>query len=237
MLRAGYNIKISAGAITAGGCLGILIPPSVLLIVYGATAGVSVVQLYAGAFFPGFMLAGLYLMYVIILAKLKPSLMPPLPESERAVPLPALAQSLASHGRNAMTGLTRALGGAAGAGRGTVVSQFIISLLPALVIVALLAFMLQMATAPVIEASTAGLVEAGGAIAADVKEESTGLIGQPAESGTGLAEPAEEAKEGAQPPGAEAPKLVHWLCEDLLLFRDEFGRLGLTEPSCPHRGR
>ena len=207
MLRAGYNIKISAGAITAGGCLGILIPPSVLLIVYGATAGVSVVQLYAGAFFPGFMLAALYLAYVIILAKLKPSLMPPLPESERAVPLPPLAQSLASHGRNAMTGLTRALGGAAGAGRGTVVSQFIISLLPALVIVALLAFMLQMATAPVIEASTAGLVEAGGAIAADVKEESTGLIGQPAESGTGLAEPpAEEVKEGAQPAGAEAPK-------------------------------
>ena len=61
MLRAGYSIKLSAGAITAGGCLGILIPPSVLLIVYGATAGVSVVQLYAGAFFPGIMLAGLYI--------------------------------------------------------------------------------------------------------------------------------------------------------------------------------
>ena len=64
MLKAGYNIKISAGAVTAGGCLGILIPPSVLLIVYGATAGVSVVQLYAGAFFPGLMLAGLYLGYI-----------------------------------------------------------------------------------------------------------------------------------------------------------------------------
>ena len=60
MLRAGYNIKLAAGAITAGGCLGILIPPSVLLIVYGATAGVSVVKLYAGAFFPGIMLAALY---------------------------------------------------------------------------------------------------------------------------------------------------------------------------------
>ena len=138
MLRAGYNIKISAGAITAGGCLGILIPPSVLLIVYGATAGVSVVQLYAGAFFPGLMLAGLYLAYVIILAKLKPSLMPPLPESERVVPLPPLAQSLASRGRNAMAGLTRALGGAAGAGRSSVFSQFFVSLLPALVIVAAL---------------------------------------------------------------------------------------------------
>ena len=52
MLRAGYSIKVASGAITAGGCLGILIPPSVLLIVYGATAGVSVVQLYAGAFSP-----------------------------------------------------------------------------------------------------------------------------------------------------------------------------------------
>ncbi len=76
MLRHGYDIRLSAGAITAGGCLGILIPPSVLLIVYGATAGVSVVQLYAGAFFPGLMLAGLYMAYVIILAKFKPHLAP-----------------------------------------------------------------------------------------------------------------------------------------------------------------
>src|SRR5436189_1530287 len=74
MLRAGYNIKLSAGVITAGGCLGILIPPSVMLIVYGATAGVSVVKLYAGAFFPGIMLAGLYIGYVMILAKIKPEL-------------------------------------------------------------------------------------------------------------------------------------------------------------------
>ncbi len=71
-------MPLSAGAVTAGGCLGILIPPSVLLIVYGATAGVSVVQLYAGAFFPGIMLAGLYVVYVIMLAKIKPSLAPPL---------------------------------------------------------------------------------------------------------------------------------------------------------------
>ena len=78
MLRAGYGVQLSAGAITAGGCLGILIPPSVLLIVYGATAGVSVVQLYAGAFFPGLMLAGLYIIYVIILAKIRPSMAPPL---------------------------------------------------------------------------------------------------------------------------------------------------------------
>src|SRR5438552_6119230 len=94
MLKAGYNIKVSAGAITAGGCLGILIPPSVLLIVYGAVAGVSVVQLYAGAFLPGFMLAGLYIGYIIVLAKWKPELMPPLRASERAVALPNFAQQL-----------------------------------------------------------------------------------------------------------------------------------------------
>ena len=61
MLKAGYNTRLAAGAVTAGGTLGILIPPSVLLILYGATAGVSVMQLYAGAFFPGLMLAGLYI--------------------------------------------------------------------------------------------------------------------------------------------------------------------------------
>src|SRR5215212_3826886 len=111
MLRAGYDIKISAGAITAGGCLGILIPPSVLLIVYGATAGVSVVQLYAGAFFPGFMLAFLYIGYVIVLAKWKPHLMPPLAESEQRVPLPPYAQALAARGGNPLTTLGRALSG------------------------------------------------------------------------------------------------------------------------------
>ena len=63
MLRAGYDVKIASGAVCAGGCLGILIPPSVMLILYGATAGVSVVKLYAGAFFPGIMLAGLYILY------------------------------------------------------------------------------------------------------------------------------------------------------------------------------
>ncbi len=84
MLKAGYNIRLAAGAVTAGGTLGILIPPSVLLILYGATAGVSVMQLYAGAFFPGFMLAGLYIVGIIIYAKLKPSAAPPLSAEDQA---------------------------------------------------------------------------------------------------------------------------------------------------------
>jgi TRAP-type mannitol/chloroaromatic compound transport system permease large subunit len=108
MLRAGYSVPLAAGAITAGGCLGILIPPSVLLIVYGATAGVSVVQLYAGAFFPGLMLATLYVVYVIIIARLKPQWAPPLPMAERAVPLPPLSQRLAdSPAAHAVVGLLK----------------------------------------------------------------------------------------------------------------------------------
>jgi tripartite ATP-independent transporter DctM subunit len=87
MLRAGYDVKIAAGVVCAGGCLGILIPPSVMLILYGATAGVSVVKLYAGAFFPGLMLAGLYMLYTIIMSLLNPALAPRLPLEERNVPL------------------------------------------------------------------------------------------------------------------------------------------------------
>ncbi|OYZ36497.1 MAG: C4-dicarboxylate ABC transporter [Polynucleobacter sp. 24-46-87] len=76
MLKAGYDQKLAAGVITAGGTLGILIPPSIMLIVYAATAGVSVVKLYAAAMIPGFLLAGLYLVYVIVRVVLNPSLAP-----------------------------------------------------------------------------------------------------------------------------------------------------------------
>ncbi|TCK28645.1 tripartite ATP-independent transporter DctM subunit [Ancylobacter aquaticus] len=86
MLRAGYDTKIASGVVCAGGCLGILLPPSVMLILYGATAGVSVVKLYAAAFFPGLALAGMYIAYVIIRAMLNPSLAPKLPAAERNVP-------------------------------------------------------------------------------------------------------------------------------------------------------
>ena len=94
MLRHGYDIKLSAGVVCAGGCLGILIPPSVMLILYGATAGVSVVKLYAGAFLPGLMLAGLYMIYVIIRAVINPSLAPKLPKEERNVPFITIVREL-----------------------------------------------------------------------------------------------------------------------------------------------
>ncbi|MDH5540458.1 MAG: TRAP transporter large permease subunit, partial [Rhizobacter sp.] len=82
MLKANYDQKISAGVICAGGTLGILIPPSIMLIVYGATAGVSVVKLYAAALIPGFLLAGLYMVYVVGMAIAKPKLMPKLPRDQ-----------------------------------------------------------------------------------------------------------------------------------------------------------
>ncbi|WP_425107284.1 TRAP transporter large permease [Ancylobacter sp.] len=87
MLRAGYDTKIASGVVCAGGCLGILIPPSVMLILYGATAGVSVVKLYAAAFLPGIALAGMYMAYVIIRVIINPSLAPKLPPEERNVPV------------------------------------------------------------------------------------------------------------------------------------------------------
>jgi TRAP-type mannitol/chloroaromatic compound transport system permease large subunit len=208
MLKAGYNVKVSAGALTAGGCLGILIPPSVLLIVYGATAGVSVVQLYAGAFFPGFMLAGLYIGYIIVLAKWKPQLMPPLAESERRVPLPPHLRPLAAGGGNALAGLWRMLTGnrATGVRQRTVVTQFLITLVPALAVAAIVVATYRIATAPEVQASTAGLVEAGGAIAADASaaEQSSGLIGAP--EAEEAAQDQEKAGELAPPPGAEEKK-------------------------------
>jgi len=76
MLKAKYDTSFSAGVICAGGCLGILIPPSIMLIVYSAAAGVSVVQLYAAAMFPGFMLAALYMIYVVGRVILNPKLAP-----------------------------------------------------------------------------------------------------------------------------------------------------------------
>ncbi len=201
MLRAGYNVKIAAGVITAGGCLGILIPPSVLLIVYGATAGVSVVQLYAGAFFPGFMLAGLYIGYIIVLAKWKPALMPPLSESEQRVPLPPMARMLAQRGSNALIGLWRALtgGGSAGVAKRTVLVQLFVTLVPALFIVAVLGVTYRIATTPEVETSTAGLIEAGGLVAAPEpeREVSTGLLGAPE---------AEEKESGVKEPPAEDVK-------------------------------
>ncbi len=141
MLKAGYDVRVIAGTITAGGCLGVLIPPSILLILYGATAGVSVVRLYAGALFPGLMLAGVYIVYIVVLARLKPALMPPLPEAERQVPLsPHVGALSGTGGRTRMFGLVLGalMRGGTAVPRARLAAYALLMATPALVLAALL---------------------------------------------------------------------------------------------------
>ena len=110
MLRAGYDVKLASGVITAGGTLGILIPPSVMIIVYAAVAGQSVVKLYAAAMFPGFFLALLYLVYIVGWAMINPKIAPRLPEEQTRVPVPAwVRQFQAAYSRNMPVALVSAL--------------------------------------------------------------------------------------------------------------------------------
>ncbi len=196
MLKGGYDVRVSAGAITAGGCLGILIPPSVMLIVYGATAGVSVVQLYAGAFFPGLMLAGLYILYVILLAKIKPHLMPPLSAEQRFVPLsPALDRLSNEVSRLAVPGLLR--GGSMLQGQGAYLrKQWLVVLLPLLFFLLAAGWSWHLHTKPAqVEA-----VPTSGEVAEPAGTEATEKT-QVAEAG-GLKEPG--ADTGVkEPPGAD----------------------------------
>ncbi len=110
MLRAGYDVKLASGVITAGGTLGILIPPSVMIIVYAAVAGQSVVKLYAAAMFPGFFLSLLYLVYIIGWAMINPKIAPPLSESLTKVPVPTWMQKFQqAYSRLMFVGLLKAL--------------------------------------------------------------------------------------------------------------------------------
>ncbi len=94
MLNAGYDVRLAAGAITAGGTLGILIPPSVMLIVYAAVAGESIVKLYAAAMLPGFFLTFLYLAYIFGWAILNPKIAPKLPPDQYRIAVPEWVQRL-----------------------------------------------------------------------------------------------------------------------------------------------
>jgi tripartite ATP-independent transporter DctM subunit len=95
MIKTRYDAELSAGAITAGGTLGILIPPSVMLIVMGPVLGVSVADLYAAAFGPGFLLAGIYLVYLIVRSTINPKLGPPVPKEERVTSVYAILREVA----------------------------------------------------------------------------------------------------------------------------------------------
>ncbi|MBT9149241.1 MAG: C4-dicarboxylate TRAP transporter large permease protein DctM [Dehalococcoidia bacterium] len=86
MLKRGYNVELAAGTIMAGGSLGIFIPPSIMLIIIGAWAGLSVGRLFLAAIVPGLVLSGLYICYILIRCGLQPALGPVLPEEERRIP-------------------------------------------------------------------------------------------------------------------------------------------------------
>ena len=110
MLRAGYDVRLASGVITAGGTLGILIPPSVMIIVYAAVAGQSIVKLYAAAMFPGFFLSFLYLVYIVGWAMINPKIAPPLPKEQTQVPIPAwLPKFQEAYSNNMLVGLLMAL--------------------------------------------------------------------------------------------------------------------------------
>ncbi|WP_251879786.1 TRAP transporter large permease subunit [Achromobacter sp. Marseille-Q4954] len=206
MLKAGYSVRLTAGSITAGGCLGILLPPSVMLIVYGATTGVSVVQLYAGALFPGIMLAVLYMIYVIIVAKLRPDMAPPLPKEERGVPLSPESAALASGG------YTRAVSGMLAAlfkGRrnkdvplGFLMRNMALAIAPLAVTVLLVAVVYQATTRPAVVYEIPAELQLGsGGFDSGLSEPpSDGLAEPPSNE---LAEP--PANELAEPPSNEPP--------------------------------
>jgi TRAP-type mannitol/chloroaromatic compound transport system permease large subunit len=143
MLRAGYDVKLASGVITAGGTLGILIPPSVMIIVYAAVAGQSVVKLYAAAMLPGFFLAFLYLVYIVGWAMISPKIAPPLPEEQTRVNVPEWVKNLqALYSPNLFVALSKALVSPARAkkleidgkpmGYGAILQNFVISLVPLL---------------------------------------------------------------------------------------------------------
>ena len=216
MLNAGYDTRLAAGVITAGGTLGILIPPSVMIIVYAAVAGQSVVKLYAAAMFPGFFLAFLYLVYVIGWAVLQPKVAPKLPADRQRAPIsPWVAHIAASYSPRMLPALVAAVVSPAralrGAAEGVRITWWMLlrSLLSALVPLALAAVTLGSVwwyvaiysqkdnNAPV--AQQQATQKAAGTAAALPEASSS--------SSTGLAEPpaSEEPKEPASDGGLQEP--------------------------------
>jgi TRAP-type mannitol/chloroaromatic compound transport system permease large subunit len=227
MLNAGYDTRLAAGVITAGGTLGILIPPSVMIIVYAAVAGQSVVKLYAAAMFPGFFLAFLYLIYVIGWALIQPKVAPRLPIDQQRAPVPPwISHVAASYSNRMLPALLAAVvapGRALQAGAdgvktsyGQLVRGLMSALTPLLLAVVTLGAVWWYVTIysqkdnnpsePVMELSSAAPAGAS-TTAGGVSEPPTGGLAEPP-SGGGLSEPpgTESAAAPAalnEPPGAE----------------------------------
>jgi TRAP-type mannitol/chloroaromatic compound transport system permease large subunit len=217
MLNAGYDTRLAAGVITAGGTLGILIPPSVMIIVYAAVAGQSVVKLYAAAMFPGFFLAFLYLLYIIGWALLNPKVAPKLPEDQMRAPIsPWVAHMASSYSPRMLLTLASALvsPGRALAFEGdglrrnwlSLLNAFIRALTPAILSAVLLAatwwyvviWPQQQARAEVQDTVATAPAESGGL----QEPASTDTLKTPASSGGGVQEPPGASGGVQEPPGA-----------------------------------
>jgi TRAP-type mannitol/chloroaromatic compound transport system permease large subunit len=204
MLNAGYDTRLAAGVITAGGTLGILIPPSVMIIVYAAVAGQSVVKLYAAAMFPGFFLALLYLIYIIGWAMINPKVAPKLPPEKMRAPIaPWTAHIAAQYSQRMLPALAlavlsprRALGFAAEGVKTTwlaLVADLVRALTPVLVSAACLGAAWWYVTIYQVELGKADAPVAGAQAGAQLAE--------PAAAG-GLAEPPAASSGVQEPPGA-----------------------------------
>ncbi|WP_457322856.1 TRAP transporter large permease subunit, partial [Roseateles sp. P5_E11] len=203
MLKAGYDTRLAAGVITAGGTLGILIPPSVMIIVYAAVAGQSVVKLYAAAMFPGFFLAFLYLVYVIGWCMINPKVAPQLPPEQQRAPIsPAIAALADRYSPRMLWALLKAVLSPSGAPMGW--GRLLASLLRALVPVWLALVCLGTTWWYVTDYTQKTEVSAPAAMQKlDAPAAPGGLQEPPSPSG-GLAEPPGASGGLQEPPGALA---------------------------------
>ncbi len=215
MLNAGYDVRLASGVITAGGTLGILIPPSVMLIVYAAVAGVSIVKLYAAAMIPGFFLTFLYLVYIIGWAMINPKVAPKLPDDKFRLPVPPWVQKLErGPGKRIIGGLAKAVvspGSVKGeVSYGVIFKAFLVALVPLALVVALFAsvyWYIVVHSAPEVATSAPMQMSTGPSRADTPSGAATGLAEPPKAAGsTGLAEPPAEG-EAPQALGAEELKV------------------------------
>ena len=216
MLNAGYDTRLAAGVITAGGTLGILIPPSVMIIVYAAVAGQSVVKLYAAAMFPGFFLALLYLIYIIGWAMLDPKVAPKLPiEKMRAPIAPWTAHIAAQYSERMLPALLwavlsprRALGFAADGVKATwfaLLANLVRALTPALVAAACLGAAWWYVTIYQVDLAKADAPVAGAQAGGQVAEPAgSGGVAEPPGASSGVQEPPGASSGVQEPPGASS---------------------------------
>jgi len=188
MLSAGYDVRLASGCITAGGTLGILIPPSVMLIVYAAVAGQSIVKLYAAAMIPGFFLTFLYLVYIVGWALINPKIAPKLPPEKYRIPVPAWLKAL-ERGKSGrvLDGLfVAAVRPPAGTPYAVVVKNLLAALLPLVLLLALFAsawWYVMVYHAPEATAAAAPVEASAPGALVPVPQEPEGLqeLGDPAE--------------------------------------------------------